>query len=417
MKAEILAVGTELLIGQIANTNAQTISQELANIGVDVLFHTTVGDNEERIALALGAAMQRSDVVVITGGLGPTHDDLTREAIARVTGKSLERNSSIESWLHELFTSRGREMADANLRQADVPAGAETIDNPIGTAPGIFMEHEGKVIVAVPGVPAEMKRMLEETVLDKLSERAGGSILVSRTLKVAGLGESDLAQRIEATIKKLDDSDTAKIALLASVGEVRIRISAKGADRGEAVQHIAPVEKELRETLGTRVFGADDDTLEAVVTEMLKQRRLTLGVAESFTGGYLVSRLIGVPGVSDPFQAAYVTYSNESKIRDLSVPAETIDKHGAVSEETALAMAEGIRSRGSADMGLSTTGEAGPEPEEQPVGTFWVGLAWEGGSLARRFFAPGERDAVRWWGSQAALNTLRMWMLGELAKK
>lgn len=411
MNAEIIAVGTELLIGQIANTNAQEISEQLASIGVDVLTHVVVGDNQDRIAAAITNALDRSDVVIVTGGLGPTHDDLTREAISAATGRPLVRSAQLERWVTEKFERMGRPMAPSNLRQADVPEGATTIDNPRGTAPGLVLEAEGKKIFAVPGVPTEMKGMLESTVLPTLSELAGQGVLFSRVLKAAGVGESDLANRIDAIIRNLDTQDGPKIALLASPGEVKIRISVKAPDRDQGLAAIHPVEQEIISVLGPIVFGADADTLESVTVRLLRDRSLTLAVAESFTGGHLISRLVDVPGVSEVLKAGYVTYSTDAKIRDLGVSSETCEKYGAVSSETVLEMAHGAMRQGGASVGLATTGEAGPNPDEAPVGTMYLGLAWEGGDSHRHLMMPGHRHQVRRWGTQAALNMLRLWLL------
>lgn len=410
MRAEIIAVGTELLLGQIANTNAQQISEYLCTVGVDVMFHVTVGDNESRIADVIKKSLVRSDVVIITGGLGPTHDDLTREAIASATGRVLRRDVEMEEWLVDRFASMGRSMPPSNLRQADVPEGAESLSNPIGTAPGIFLEHEGKRIFAVPGVPSEMHRMMRDQVMPRLGATRE-QVIVSRVVKATGIGESDLAQRIESAVQSLGRTGGATIALLASAGEVKIRITAKGTAEAAAAL-IAPVEADVRSILGEAVFGADQDSLESVVVEGLKKRRLTIAVAESFTGGLVISRLVAVPGVSDNLLAGYVAYSNEAKVRDLAVPEGLIRQYGAVSGEVARAMAEGVRLRAAADIGLSTTGEAGPDTTQAPVGTIYLGLAWEGDSTYSSFNAPGGRDSIRRWGAQAALNMVRLWLEG-----
>lgn len=415
MRAEVLAVGTELLIGQIANVNAQEMSQVLSEIGVDVLFHTVVGDNEERIAESIETALGRADVLIITGGLGPTHDDLTREAISRATGRALQRRPELESNLRALFKRLGREMPDMNLRQADQPEGAEPIENPKGTAPGVSMLFNGKRIYAVPGVPSEMRMMMTEHVIPDLARVAGGQTLVSRIIKVAGFAESEVGAKLASVIEDLNEDSPVTLALLSGAGEIRVRLTAKAPDRAAASSLIEPVERRVIEVLGSGVFGTDDETLEGVVAKMLAERRLTLAVAESLTGGLLSSRLVAVPGTSQFLVAGYVTYSVESKVRDIGVPQEVIDEHGAVSEETAKAMAEGARTRAGTDIGLSTTGEAGPEPAEASVGTVCIGLAWEGGSTVRTFQSPaGDRELVRLRAARAALNLLRLWLIGEI---
>lgn len=414
MRAEILSIGTELLLGHIANTNAQWMSSALAEVGVDVLHHTVVGDNLERIARAIHIALGRSEAVIITGGLGPTHDDLTREAIAEAAGVALDRKPEIVEWLRERFASMGRAMPESNLRQADVPRGAISIPNPMGTAPGISLNLQGKRIYAIPGVPREMEVMMRAAVLPDLSAQTGGAALAHRVLKVVGLGESDVGTRLDPLIRRLDQTKEATIALLAGSGEVRVRISAKALTAPDAQALIAPVETSVRETLGSAVFGADDDTLEGVVASLLREKGLTLAVAESVTGGLVTARIVSVPGASDFLLGGYVAYSNAAKAADLSVSREILQEHGAVSAEAALAMAAGARARAGSDVGISTTGEAGPDPKEAPQGTVHLGIAWMGGSASRNFVAPGDREAIRRWATLGSLNLLRLWLLGEV---
>lgn len=411
MRAEIISVGTELLLGEISNSNAQIISERIAAVGVDVFFHTTVGDNLERLATAVSHALGRSDVVVLTGGLGPTHDDLTREAIARATGRELVLDRLVEEDLREWFDQLGRDMPENQLRQAHFPAGSTPIPNTMGTAPGIELEHEGKLVLAVPGVPSEMLQMLEDHLVPRLAGGAGEGALVVRNLKITGIPEAEVAEKIEETVRLLEGPETPKIAIYGSPAEVRIRISKKARSSHAAYIDIFQVEGRLRRALGDVIFGADEDTLESVVGSLAKDRNLRVACSESFTGGQLVSRLIGVPDASQFVVAGYVTYTPEAKMRDLGLDPRIIDQNGAVSAETAVAMAEGARRRSGADIGLSTTGEAGPEPLEQPVGTMYLGLSWEGGAIFHQDFAVGDREAIQRWGSQAALNLFRIWML------
>jgi nicotinamide-nucleotide amidase len=416
LRAEIIAVGTELLLGQIPNTNAQFMSEELAKVGVDVMFHIVVGDNEQRIAGSIRQGLDRSDVVIITGGLGPTHDDLTREAIASATGRQLERDAEFGERLRERFAQMGRRMPDMNLRQADVPSGGEMMPNPRGTAPGIYLSHDGKKIFAVPGVPSEMRHMMREEVLPRLADGAGASVIESRIVKVSGLAESEVGEMLAPLISELDSTRHATLALLAGGGEIRVRLTAKAATQEEAKGVIEPIEARVKETLGSSVYGVDDISLEEMVSQAMLRRGLTLAVAESITGGMLSSRLVGVPGTSDYLLAGYVTYSIRSKVDDLKVPREIIDANGAVSEETVIAMARGARDRVAADVGLSTSGEAGPEPQEAPVGTVWLGLAWNEGAAARSFRIPSvDREVIRQRAVMGALNFLRLWLLGEVA--
>jgi nicotinamide-nucleotide amidase len=416
LQAEIIAVGTELLLGHIPNTNAQFMSQELAKVGVDVLFHTVVGDNEQRIADSIRRGLDRADVLMITGGIGPTHDDLTREAIAAATGRQLERDEEFGERLRKRFEQMGRRMPDMNLRQADVPSGAEMMPNPRGTAPGIYLDHEGKKIFAVPGVPSEMQHMMRVEVLPRLVAAAGSSVIASTIVKVSGLAESEVGEMLAPLIAELDAVRGVTLALLAGGGEIRVRLTAKAATDADAKSLIEPVETRVRETLGSSIYGIDDVSLEETVSQAMLRRGLTLAVAESITGGMICSRLVGVPGTSDYLLAGYVTYSPQSKVGDLKVPREIIEANGAVSEDTVIAMARGARERVAADIGLSTSGEAGPEPQEAPVGTVWLGLAWNGGEAARNFRIPSsDREVIRQRATMGALNFLRLWLLGEVA--
>lgn len=411
MKAEVVNVGSELLLGTFENTNLGKICRELDQIGLEVAFATTVGDDEAAIAATISAAVERTDAVIITGGLGPTHDDLTREALAAASGRPLQFHPELERELRLFFTERGRQMNELNLTQAYLPAGATAIPNPRGTAPGIHLEIAGTPVFALPGVPGEMMGMLVEQVLPALAGRSDGSLFATRILKAVGRGESDIAGMIGPIIDACREQRSPVVTILASRGEVAIHLRAGGPSREAAMEKIAPVEARLREALGYLVYGQDDDTLQSVVTGMAKERNLTLAVVESFTGGALASRIVAVPGASLVLKAGYVTYAIESKVSEVGVPPETLERHGAVSEQTARAMAEGARERSGASIGLSTTGEAGPDPEEEPVGTMFIGLAWEGGSMARKFVAAGDRQDIREWGSRSALDTFRRWML------
>lgn len=413
MKTEVITVGTELLSGTFLNTNLGTICLELAEIGMEAAFHTTVGDVQDRMVKVIRTAVKRADAVILTGGLGPTHDDLTREAVSRATGRPLEFHEELEQAIRTAMESRARRMSDVNLNQAYLPRGARAISNRLGTAPGIDLEHDGVRIFALPGVPGEMEAMLRDHVKPALAAAGGGQVVVIRSLKVIGIGESDLAPRIESIVRDCAERGYPEVALLATAGEVSIRLRARSGSQDEAAGQIAPVEEQLRQALGSRIYGAGDDTLEGTVTDMARQRDLTLALAESFTGGALASRLVAVPGASMLLKAGFVTYAIDSKVKEIGVPEELLERHGAVSAETAVAMAEGARDRTGASIGLSTTGEAGPLPQEEPVGTMFIGLAWDGGSAARKLTVPGDRQQIRLWGSQAALDTLRRWMLGE----
>lgn len=399
------------MFGTFGNSNLMKICRELEAIGVEVAFATTVGDDEKAISLCISAAIDRTDAVIITGGLGPTHDDLTREALAAATGRELEFHPELEQELRRFFESRARPMNELNLIQAWLPAGATAVGNPIGTAPGICVEHNGVPVFALPGVPAEMEEMLRHHVLPALTSRWEGNVMTSRILRAVGRGESDLAGMISPVIQACTEAGEPAVTILSSRGEVAIHLRASGPDRAAGLAKIDPVDAALREALGNLIYGQDDATLQSVVSAMVHERGFTLAVVESFTGGALASRIVAVPGASAILKAGYVTYAIEAKVQEVGVPQKTLDEHGAVSEQTARAMAEGARERSGADIGLSTTGEAGPNPGEEPVGTMFIGLAWESGSMARKFVAAGKREDIREWGSRAALDTLRRWML------
>ncbi len=408
MRCEIVGVGTELLLGQIVNTNAAWIGQRLADVGWDCLRHTTVGDNEARIAEVLREALGRADGVIVTGGLGPTQDDVTREAVAAVAGVPLVRRPVLEDWLRERFARMGTRMAEMNLRQADVPEGARYIDNPRGSAPGLIVEVGGKPLYAVPGVPREMEGMLERVVLPDLAARAGeGRAIVSRVLRTAGVGESRLAERL-TPLWEAAGGGRVTLAYLASAGEVRVRLTAVGATREEALAEIAPVEAKIREELGEIVYGVDDETLEAAVGRLLGERNGTLATAESLTGGLLGGRVTAVAGSSAYYLGGVVAYATEAKAALLGVDRDLLATEGPVSEPAAAAMAEGARRAFGADLGLATTGVAGPtEQDGRPVGTLCLGVADAAGTATATMRAPGDRAQVRAWAATVALDLLR----------
>jgi nicotinamide-nucleotide amidase len=410
VRAEIIGVGTEILLGQIANTNAQWMSQRLAEIGVDVVHHQTVGDNVARIADAIRLARSRADVVLLTGGLGPTGDDITREALAEAIELRLVRRPEIEEYLREKYGRMGREMPQSNLVQADVPQGARYILPERGTAPGLAVDLDDATLVyAVPGVPAEMREMMEGTILPELQAIVGPQGIVSRVLKVVGIPEARIGELLEDVFRS---STNPTVAYLASAGEVRVRLTAKAATSQEASALIAPVEEEVRRRLGIAVFGADDDDLEEVLGRILAERGLTVAVAESLTGGAVAARIVRVPDASRYFRGGVVAYAREVKRDLLGVSQATLDGPGVVSEECAVEMAGGVRKAFGADLGIATTGVAGPEPlEGHPAGEVWVAVSGPGGEEARRFVAPGDREQVRRWAEQSALDLARRHLL------
>ncbi|MDQ3766799.1 MAG: competence/damage-inducible protein A [Actinomycetota bacterium] len=401
MNAEIVGVGTELLLGQIADTNAQHISAALAEIGVDVHRHTAVGDNLGRMTLAITEAIARCDALIITGGLGPTPDDITREGVAGALGLELRRDPELVALIRRIFKDRDRAMPESNLRQADLPAGARAIA-PEGTAPGFTIEASTGVIFALPGVPWEMKAMLEKAVLPELTVRSGAAAIVSRQILVLGLGESLTHEKI---VDLVEAQTNPTIAYLAGKGQVRVRVTAKGGSRANAEALIEPVEQAIRARLGPAAVPGDRASLTAAMAALLVERGASVAAAESLTGGLIGVELTRAPGASDFFRGSLVCYSDEAKREVAGVPQSVLDRFGAVSEQTAGALAEGAASRLGADLGVAATGVAGPgEQEGQPVGTVFVGACWGGRTLARRAFAYGDRDNIRSLAVTAALD-------------
>jgi competence/damage-inducible protein CinA-like protein len=406
MRAEIIGVGTEILLGQICNSNAQWMSQRLAEIGVDVLHHQAVGDNEARIAEAFALALSRSDLVIATGGLGPTQDDITREGLAAALGVKLIRHPEIEEFLRQKFGRLQRPMPEINLRQADVPEGARYILPERGTAPGLLCETgAGKRVCVVPGVPAEMREMMIGTILPELAGVGGPAALVSRTIRLTGIAESKVAEVLSDLFAS---STNPTVAYLASSGEVKVRLTAKAEGRSQAEELIRPLAREVVGRLGAVVFTENDEELERVVGRLLKAAGRTVACGESLTGGSLAQRLSAAPGASVFFKGSAVCYTAEAKHDVLGVSQATIDGPGVVSEECAKEMGEGARRIFAADIGLALTGVAGPDPHDgKPPGTVCVALTWDGTARSRSFRAPGDREQVRRWAEQAALDMLR----------
>jgi nicotinamide-nucleotide amidase len=409
VRAEIVAVGTELLIGQIANTNARWMSERLAELGIDVLHHQVVGDNEPRIVEAIELAASRSDVVLVTGGLGPTQDDVTRPALAEAAGARLVRHVDIEETLRERFLVRGRDMPSSNLAQADVPEGGRSITPERGTAPGLVVSIGGATVYAIPGVPPEMREMMEGTILPELSMLAGPASLVSRTLRVYGLAESRISELLDDVFHA---STNPTVAYLAGGGEVHVRLTAKGLP-AEADALLDPLEERVRERLGDHVYGSGDDAMELVVGRLLAERGRTLACAESLTGGGLGERITAVPGASAYFLGSAVTYSIEAKRSILHVSSETLAGPGPVSRECAAEMAAGARRLFGADVAVALTGAAGPEAHggAEP-GRVWIGVDADGVEHQYGFRWPFDRELIRRFAEMAALDLVRRHLLG-----
>jgi nicotinamide-nucleotide amidase len=405
VRCEVVAVGTELLLGQIVDTNSAWMGEQLALRGIEHLRQTKVGDNQARIVAALREALDRADAVIVCGGLGPTQDDITRDAIAELMGVPLERHDELVGVIRDLFARRGRTMPENNLRQADVPKGAAAIEQRTGTAPGLICPVGEKVVYAVPGVPYEMREMLERAVLPDLERRAGvRQIFVSRTLRTWGESESRVAELLGPRLDALDEVGNPTIAFLASgIEGIKVRLTACADTAPSADALLDAEEAEVRALLGDLVFSGADEPMEAVVGRLLLDRGLTLAVAESLTGGLLASRIVTVPGSSEWFRGGVVAYASEVKFDVLGVPEGPV-----VSGETAMAMADGVRRLLGADVGLSTTGVAGPtEQEGKPPGTVWLGIALGDDADAVEIRLPGDRDRVRQMTVISLLDRLR----------
>ena len=406
MIAEILSIGTELLMGQIANTDAQYISRRLAELGVNLYRHTTVGDNPARVKEALGEAIARADIVITTGGLGPTEDDLTKEMVAEFFGLPMEMHAPSLEALTERMNRLGREITPNNYKQAMMPRGAIVMPNLRGTAPGAIVESGQKAVAILPGPPHEMQDMFERQLAPYLHARTGVRI-DSRFLHVCGIGESSL----ETLLLDLFHSENPTLALYCGAGEVQARLSARVGANEDSAPLLDPLEKEIRRRAGRAVYGEGRNlTLAAAVVNALRAAGKTVACAESLTGGMLASKLVDVPGASSVLGEAYVTYSNEAKMRLLGVSKDTLRQFGAVSAQCAREMAEGARLAAGADFALSTTGIAGPDggTPEKPVGLVYVGVASANGCEAQELHLRGERDWIRELTCVNALNALRL---------
>ena len=413
MRCEVIAVGTELLLGQIVDTNSSWIGERLALAGIDSLHQTKVGDNHDRIVACIRAALARSEAVIMCGGLGPTQDDITRAAIAEVMGVELRRDPDLVEVIRDMFASRGRDMPVSNELQADVPVGAQIIEQRRGTAPGLICPigpvgpsgHSAQVVYAVPGVPHEMKEMVDRAVVPDLRARSGEtSVILSRTLRTWGESESGLAERIGPRLEALDVTGNPTLAFNASgIEGIKVRITAKAADTDDATTLIRAEEQALRALLGRLVFGADAETMEHAVGQLLAAQGLTLGLAESVTGGLVASRCTEVPGSSRWFRGGVVSYDSAVKFDLLDVPEGPV-----VTEEAAEAMASGARRVLGADVGLAVTGVAGPERQDgEPVGTVVLGLDLAGEVSSRRLRLPGDRERIRQFAAISLMDHLR----------
>jgi len=412
MRVEVLAVGTELLLGQIVNGNAAAIGQRLAGAGLDHFHQAVVGDNLGRMTAALEQAVGRSDAVIVTGGLGPTQDDLTREALCAAAGVEMAYSEEMAAHLRDLWARRrGREMPASNLRQAQYPQGAAFLPNARGTAPGLRLRIGEAWVFALPGVPQEMLPMLEEQVVPFLVAEAGeGGVLLSRLIRCWGESESGIAERLADLY---DSSTNPTVAFLASAGEIKVRLTARAPTAEAAAALLDPMEAEVRRRLGHWVFAVGEETIERIVLRLCRERGWRLGTAESATGGMVAERLTSVPGSSEVFVGAVVAYSPFLKTALLGVAPEVMEAEGIVSEAVASAMAEGGAARLGADVVVAVTGSAGPDPGGAPVGAMVVAVRTPEGTWARSLHMPSDRERARTLTSTAALQAVRRCLVGE----
>ncbi|HEX6279358.1 MAG TPA: competence/damage-inducible protein A [Pyrinomonadaceae bacterium] len=410
LSAEIIAIGSELLTPQRTDTNSLWLTEKLNSIGVDVKLKTIVGDDELRLEETIRDALKRSEIVITTGGLGPTEDDVTRQVSARAVGRELVYHDEIEAWLRERFQRWGREMPEINKRQAYVIDGAEVLPNPNGSAVGMFLRLDGRFLGVFPGPPREMRPMFEQHVLPVLSENAGDVVVCRRVLRVSGMGESAVDEVIAPIYKAYENVET---SILFSRVEIEVHLAARANKPDAAEAMLDELATKISEALGPAVFALNGETMEEVVGKMLSERNETLSIAESCTGGLIGMRITEVPGSSRYFVEGAVTYANEAKIRALGVSDEVLAAHGAVSSQTAEAMAGGIRSRTGTVHSISVTGIAGPDggTEEKPVGTVFIAYSNTVGVRSVKLVLPGDRELIRWRASQAALDYLRRQLL------
>ncbi len=421
MVAELISVGTEILLGNIVNTNSAYLAEQCALLGLSLYYQTVVGDNEERLAAVLETALERSDVVILTGGLGPTEDDITKEVAAKLLGLPLEEDPHTRELLEKRMkqykgNNAQRRITKNNYKQALVPKGALVLDNPNGTAPGLILEKKGKTAVLLPGPPGEMIPLFKDEVFPWLRKKQP-EIILSQMVKICGIGESQVAEEIGDLIRAQSNPT---IAPYAKTGEVHLRITARGGSEKECRKLIKPVVRELKERFGKNIFATDEKkTLEEAVVDMLRDQKLTLSLAESCTGGAVAARIVNVPGASEVFTHGFVTYSNRAKRKFLGVKKSTLKTCGAVSEKCAREMARGCRFVSKSDISLSVTGLAGPDggTKECPVGTVFMGCSYNDKIVAQEFHFSGSRARIREQAAAHALALLRDCMMEGITKK
>ncbi len=393
MNAEILAVGTELLMGEIVNTDAQYISGRLAEIGVNVYRHTVVGDNHDRLKTAVAEALERADVLITSGGLGPTPDDLTKEVLAEYAGAELIKNDEALARMTDYFKSSGKQMTQNNVKQAMMPEGSFVMQNNHGTAPGCIIEKNGKILIMLPGPPNELQPMFEEYVVPYLNKKTP-DMFYSKVYRLFGIGESAAAEKLDRLMR---ESENPTVAPYAKTGEVRLRVTARCKDKADGERIISSVEREIYDKVGEYIYSSDGKSLCETVVDLLMKKGMTIATAESCTGGYIAKQITDIPGSSEVFGEGIVTYSNAAKVKYLNVSEDTLAAHGAVSEETAREMAEGLLKNTGADIAAAVTGIAGPGggTAEKPVGLVYAAVASKKGTYVRKLNIKGSRQKVR----------------------
>jgi nicotinamide-nucleotide amidase len=415
LRAEIIAVGSEMLTPTRVDTNSLFITEQLNEVGVELWAKAVVGDDRDDLRAVFARALERSDLVVVTGGLGPTQDDITRDVVAEVLGLPLEEDEEAAERIRQRFAARGLRMPEINRRQALVPRGAVALANQKGTAPGLWIEHDGRRIALLPGPPREMKPLFERVAREYLAPVARGARLYRRVLKITGRTESHVEEIAHPVYSRwLEGPNRISTTILAVPGQIELHLTTRASDAAGAGAVLARATGELAAALGADLFSTDGGTMEQVVGDLLRERHLWIALAESCTGGLATSRLTDVPGSSEYVERSVVCYSNRAKTDLLGVPASLIVEHGAVSEPVGLAMATGIRERADVDIGVGITGIAGPTggSDRKPVGTVVIAMAWRGGSRVRTMWFPGGREQVKFFASQAALDMVRRWLIG-----
>jgi nicotinamide-nucleotide amidase len=406
--AELLTIGDEILYGQIVDTNSQWMSVALDEAGIKVVRKSTVGDQEPEILTALAEAERRADIILITGGLGPTSDDLTKPCLAKYFNCELRIHEEALAEVTEFFKSRGRELTERNRQQAALPVCCSKITNPVGTAPGMWFEKDGKVFVSMPGVPHEMKKMMTERVIPKLRERFTLPVIQHEIIRTAGIGESILAERIEGWEKSLPPH--IKLAYLPNLGEVKLRLTAMGTSREELKKELTQMKESLLPIAGEYIYGYGEEPLEKVIGNLLRERKLTLSIAESCTGGYLSHLITSIPGSSEYFLGTMIPYAYDIKMRQLGVKPEVLEKYGAVSEPTIVEMANIVRAKFNTDIGVATSGIAGPggATPDKPVGLVWIAYSDKHHTVTKKLLLSKDRMINIRMASVAVLNLIRL---------